>query len=39
MVGWHNRLDGQDFYQVPGIGDGHEAWGAAVQGLQRVGRE
>ena len=22
MVGWHHRLDGQEFEQVPGVGDG-----------------
>ena len=22
MVGWHHRLDGQEFKQAPGIGDG-----------------
>ena len=22
MVGWHHRLDGREFEQVPGVGDG-----------------
>ena len=22
MVGWHHRLDGRDFEQTPGVGDG-----------------
>ena len=22
MVGWHHRLDGQEFEQVPAVGDG-----------------
>ena len=22
MVGWHHRLDGHDFDQAPGVGDG-----------------
>ena len=22
MVGWHHRLDGHDFEQAPGVGDG-----------------
>ena len=22
MVGWHHRLDGHEFVQVPGVGDG-----------------
>ena len=24
MVGWHHRLNGYDFEQAPGIGDGQE---------------
>ena len=23
MIGWHHQLDGHEFEQVPGIGDGH----------------
>ena len=23
MVGWHHQLDGHEFEQVPGLGDGH----------------
>ena len=40
IVGWHHRLDGQEFEQSPGVGDGQgslaccSTWG----GLQRVGR-
>ena len=26
MVGWHHRLNGHEFEQAPGIGDGREAW-------------
>ena len=26
MVGWRHRLDGQEFEQAPGVGDGQEAW-------------
>ena len=22
MIGWHHRLDGHEFEQVPGVGDG-----------------
>ena len=22
MVGWHHRLDGQEFEKAPGVGDG-----------------
>ena len=25
MVGWHHRLDGHEFEQAPGIGDGQES--------------
>ena len=30
MVGWHHRLNGHEFEQAPGVGDGQEAWRAAV---------
>ena len=30
MVGWHHRLDGHEFEQAPGVGDGWKAWHAAV---------
>ena len=30
MVGWHHQLDGHEFKQAPGVGDGQEAWRAAV---------
>ena len=23
MVGWHHRLEGHEFEQAPGVGDGH----------------
>ena len=23
MVGWHHRLNGHEFEQIPGVGDGH----------------
>ena len=29
MVGWHPRLDGHEFEQALGVGDGQEAWRAA----------
>ena len=37
MVGWHHGLHGHEFEQAPGVGDGQEAWHAAVQMLQRIG--
>ena len=27
MVGWHHRLNGHEFEQAPGVGDG---WGSLV---------
>ena len=30
MVGWHHWLDGHESEQVPGVGDGQEAWHAVV---------
>ena len=40
MVGWHHRLDGHEFQQASGVGDGQ---GSLVcypsMGLQRVGRD
>ena len=29
MVGWHHRLDGHEFEQALGVGDGWEAWHVA----------
>ena len=26
MVGWHHRLNGHEFEQAPGVGDGQESW-------------
>ena len=26
MVGWHHQLDGHEFEQAPGVGDGSLAW-------------
>ena len=36
MVGWHHRLDGHEFEQVPGVGDGREAWRATVHGVAKI---
>ena len=36
MVGWHHRLDGHEFEQAVGVGDGpREARGAAVHGVAK----
>ena len=32
LVGWHHQLDGHEFEQVLGVGDGQEVWHAAVCG-------
>ena len=33
MIGWHHRRNGHEFEQAPGVGDGQEAWHAAVHGV------
>ena len=35
IVGWHHRCNGHEFEQVPEVGDGQEAWGAAVHGVAK----
>ena len=35
MVGWHHRLDGHEFEQAMGVGEGQGAWGAAVHGVAK----
>ena len=35
IVGWHHRLDGHEFEQAPGVGDGQEAWHASVHGVAK----
>ena len=35
MVGWHHWLDGHEFEQALGVGDGQEAWCAAVHGVTK----
>ena len=36
MVGWHHQLNGHEFKQVLGDGEGPEAWCAAVHGGHKV---
>ena len=36
MVGWHYLLD-DEFEQALGVGDGREAWHAAVHGVAKSG--
>ena len=35
MVGWHHWLDGREFEQALGVGDGQEAWCAAIRGVAK----
>ena len=38
MVGWHHQLDGHEFQQAPGLGDGQESLACfSPRGLQRIG--
>ena len=38
MAGWHHRLDGHEFEQAPGVGDGQTGSPGELQsmGLHRV---
>ena len=38
MVGWHHRLDGHEFEQAPGDGEGQESL-MCCMGLQRAGHD
>ena len=35
MVGWHHRLNGHEFEQALGVGDGQEVQSAAVHGIAK----
>ena len=35
MVLYHHRLDGHEFEQALGVGDGQRAWCAAVHGVTK----
>ena len=35
MAGWHQQLDGHGFGWTAGVGDGQEAWHAAVHGVAK----
>ena len=40
MFGWHHRLDGHEFEQAPGAGDGQGSQGVLQSvGLLRVGQD
>ena len=33
MVGWYHQLNGYEFEQSPGVGDGWGSWRATVHGV------
>ena len=35
MVGWHQQLNGHEFEQTPGGGEGQEAWHAVVYAVTK----
>ena len=35
MAGWHHWLDGHESEWTPGVGDGQEAWCAAIRGVAK----
>ena len=37
MVGWHHQLNGPEFEQAPGVGDGRGPGMLQPMGLQRIG--
>ena len=39
MVGWHHQLNGHEFEQAPGAGEGQESLVLQSMGSQRVGHD
>ena len=39
MVRRHHQLDGHEFEQASGVGDGQGTWHAAIMGSQRIGHD
>ena len=35
MLGWHHQLDGHEFEQVPGVGDGQGSMVCTVHGVAK----
>ena len=35
MIGWHHQLNGHEFEQILGLGDGQEAWRAKDHGVAK----
>ena len=38
LVGWHHQLNGHEFEQAPGVGDGQGGLRAAVPGVAKSQR-
>ena len=36
VVGWHHQLNGHEFELALGVGEGQEAWCAAVYGVTKI---
>ena len=36
MVGWHRRLDGREFEEVPGVGDGRGGLASCIHGVAEL---
>ena len=39
IVGWHPQLDGHEFEQAPGVGDGHGSLACCNPWGRRVGHD
>ena len=39
IVGWHHQLNGHEFEQAPGDGEGHRSLACYSMGSQRVGHD
>ena len=35
MIGWHHQLNGHEFEQTPGDGEGQGSWHATVHGVAK----
>ena len=36
MVEWHHHLDGHEFEQAAGVGDGQGGWNGTVHGVSKT---
>ena len=39
MTGWHHRLDGHEFEQAPGVGDGKRSLACCIHGVTKSGTQ